>query len=344
MRRLLLFFICLFSITSAFTQQDLQQLINEGIALHDKQDYEGALKKYDEAIAIDKTNYTAIYEKSVTLMYMKKYDECVTLCKQLLGLDPKNELTKSVYVSYGSALDNSGDAKGAIKIFDKGIKQFPDYYLLYYNKGLTQNSLGEQDNALETMIKGLQCNPLHGSAHNAIAVIALQQHKIKALLPTIAFLAVEPQGQRATVNLKRMEAILNSNVKQKDEKNITISLSPDALDDKKSNGYGPVEMMMSLTSALDYDDKHKNETAPERLNRKLEMVVSSLKIHDKKKDPVGAFYTPFLADMKDKSMLETYCHLAYASTDDAANKQWIKDHTTEVDTFYQWLKAYQWGK
>ncbi len=95
----LIAFLC--SSIALVAQQDVKQLIEEGVALHDKQDFEGAIKKYDEVLAIDKNNYLAQYEKSLTLMYMKRYDECIALCKWLLEKDPKNELTPSVYVSYG---------------------------------------------------------------------------------------------------------------------------------------------------------------------------------------------------------------------------------------------------
>lgn len=338
----LIAFLC--SSIALVAQQDVKQLIEEGVALHDKQDFEGALKKYDEALAIDKNNYLAQYEKSLTLMYMKRYDECIMLCKWLLEKDPKNELTVSVYVTYGSVTDDKGDAKGAVKIFDKGIKQFPNNYLLYYNKGLTLNSMGETEAALETLQKGVQCKPLHASAHNAMAAIALQQNKIKALLPTIVFLAIEPEGSRAAANLKRMDAILNSNVQKKDDKNVVISLSPAVLDskDKKNDTYRSVELMMSLTSAMDYDEKHKDETPSARLNRKLDLVIASLGTADKKKDFFAAFYGPFLSEMKNKGLLETYCHLAYASAADETNRQWLKEHTPDVDMFYQWLRIYQW--
>lgn len=338
----LIAFLC--SSIALVARQDVKQLIEEGVALHDKQDFEGAIKKYDEALAIDKNNYLAQYEKSLTLMYVKRYDECIALCKWLLEKDPKNELTPSVYVTYGSVTDDKGDAKGAVKVFDKGIKQFPNNYLLYYNKGLTLNSMGETEAALETLQKGVQCKPLHASAHNAMAAIALQQNKIKALLPTIVFLAIEPEGSRAAANLKRMDAILNSNVQKKDDKNVVISLSPAVLDskDKMNEAYRSVELMMSLASAMDYDEKHKDETPSARLNRKLDLVIASLGRADKEKDFFVAFYGPFLSEMKSKGLLETYCHLAYASATDETNHQWLKEHTPDVDMFYQWLRIYQW--
>src|SRR5215831_1029453 len=155
MKRIVLLAVCLLTTNLIFAQGNVQQIIDEGVALHDKGDYEGAIKKYDEALAIDKNNYLASYEKSFTYLVMKKYAECIELSKFLLKLDPANPNTKSVYINYGSAMDNNGDPDEAIRIFDEGIKGFSDSYLLYYNKGLTLSKLKKNDEALNAFETGL---------------------------------------------------------------------------------------------------------------------------------------------------------------------------------------------
>src|SRR4029077_15650802 len=108
----------------------------------------------------------------------------------------------------------------------------------------------------------------------------MKDNRIAALLPTMVFLVIEPEGDRAKMNLKRMETFLNSGVEKKDDKNITINLSADMLDTKHKkadNDFHLTEMIVSLSSALDYDSTFKNETPVERLKRKLGIVVSSLR-------------------------------------------------------------------
>lgn len=329
-------------------ETEIQQLIEEGIALHDKGDFDAAIQKYDAALALDKTHYLANYEKTLSLLYSKRYDECIDICKLLLKLDPKNPNTKSVYVNYGSAVDDKGDSKEAVKIYDKGIKAYPDFYLLHYNKGLTLNKMEKPEEALEAMQKGLQYRPLHASPHNAMAIIIERENKWAALLSTLTCLAIEPQGERAKVNVTRMERIMNSNVKQQDEKNITISLSADMLSTKKKkkdNDFGSMEMFMGLTSALDYDSAHKNETKTERLKRKMESMLNVLRLgKDDGKGFFWKFYAPFFDEMEKKNYLDLYTHLAYASSNDNETNQWINENKTAIDEFYQWLKEYNWSK
>src|SRR5690242_298171 len=97
MKKFALLAACLFTAAITFAQSNIQQLVDEGIALNDKGDYEGALKKYEEALTIDKLNYLANYEKSYTYFAMQKYAESIELCKFLLKLEPANPNTKSVY-------------------------------------------------------------------------------------------------------------------------------------------------------------------------------------------------------------------------------------------------------
>jgi tetratricopeptide (TPR) repeat protein len=64
----------LFAVT-VFSQrnEEVKKIVNEGIELHDKGDYEGAIKKYDEAIQIDPNDFDANYEKSYSLHAAKIY-------------------------------------------------------------------------------------------------------------------------------------------------------------------------------------------------------------------------------------------------------------------------------
>ena len=92
----------------AIAQTDADQTINEGIGLHDKGEYESAIRKYDEVLKNDPGNARALYEKSYSLFHMKKYEECEVLCKQLL----QGKLyKKEVYVQYGNLLDMTNRQK-----------------------------------------------------------------------------------------------------------------------------------------------------------------------------------------------------------------------------------------
>ena len=102
-------------------------------------------------------------------------------------------------------------------------------------------------------------------------------------------------------------------------------------------------MIMTLSSALNVEEKNKKETQPDRFTRNLKTVISSLK--ETQKDGKGfgwVFYVPFLLELEKASHLETLSHIAFVTDDDVANNTWLRDHKAEVEAFYKWINAYKW--
>lgn len=61
-------------VTLGFSQNKTaaDDLVMEGIELHDNGDYKGAIAKYDKALAIDKDNLFALTEKAYSLLSLGK--------------------------------------------------------------------------------------------------------------------------------------------------------------------------------------------------------------------------------------------------------------------------------
>ena len=348
MRTPILSLICLLFFSFSFAQQDsLKLLLDQGIALHDQGDYEGAIKKYDEIIRQD-DNYSLAYnEKSLSLFQAGKYQESIDLCKIILKKFRDHTENGKVYVNYGSSYDAMGKPEDAIKIYKEGMKKFPDLYLLPFNKAITEYNQKEYEDAIADIKKAVSLKPDHASSHQVLAYCVYSKNKMASVLSLSTFLLLEPDGARAEKNLKLMLKLLGSNVEKKDEKNITISLSPAALDtkDRGEDDFHMAELMISMRSALDYDDKYKDLPPAQALKDKLEMlVVGDDGKNTGKKGFFRIFYIPFLTKMKTDSLLETACHIMYTSSRDAANTQWLADNKSKVDDFTKWMAAYKWDQ
>ncbi len=66
-----------FSAVYAQNPTEAKKLINEGIVLHDKGDYAGAVNNYNKALEADKDNIGALTEKAMSLSAAGKYDEAI---------------------------------------------------------------------------------------------------------------------------------------------------------------------------------------------------------------------------------------------------------------------------
>jgi hypothetical protein len=338
-----LFFFLSLSILS-IAQKDPDALVWEGVKLHDQGQYDEAIKKYDEALAINKNHYLASYEKSHALMYLEKYAECIDLCEFLLKNFP-GEDNSSVYINYGNSLDILGKSKQALDIYDEGIKKYPKMALLYFNKAITLFNTGDISGAIEADKLSIQYNPYHGSSQNLLSLALNKTNKVYSLLASLVFLAIEPDGKRAAVNLKNVQNILTGNAQKTGDNSVSINIDMSSIDDKKKKNaeddFGGIELLIGIGGAEDFEDKYKNESPVDRIQRKLETVISMLSESSKKnKGFAWTYYAPFFVQLKKADYLNTFCHVLYSSADDRANNNWMQDNKSKIDEFNSWFRNY----
>lgn len=339
-------------VTLGFTQNKTaaDDLVMEGIELHDNGDYKGAIAKYDKALAIDKDNLFALTEKAYSLLSLGKNKESIENCEKAIKLYPDDEDLNVVYVTYGNAMDGLKNTEKAIEIYNQGLSKFPDFYQLYFNKGVSQSSLKLYDEALHSFEKAVICNPNHASSHNAIGRLKNYDGKrIPAMLAFCRFLAIEPQSTRAEENLAALDVIMNGNVEKTGKQSVTINISAGILGDTLANGdpsensFSMVDMMLSMSAALDFDKKYKNETEVEKFIRKFDTFCSTLKEGEEKNYGFyWDYYVPYFTAMQEKGFIEAYSYIAFASTGESDVTKWLKSHTKEMEAFYAWSTEFKW--
>lgn len=351
MKKIILFSLLIISGNILFAQnkEEADKLVAEGVAFHDKGDYDDAIEKYDKALDADKDNLMALTEKAFSLLASQKFDESISYCKKAIRSHPNDGGLKTVYVTYGNALDAIKKTDKSIKMYNEGIKQFPDYYQLYFNKGITLSGAQKYDDALLSFQNSVMLNPKHAGSHNAIArVLYSQKNNIPSLLAFCRFLIIESTGNRATDNLQYIQKIMKGNVTQTGEKSVTINLSSDLFGDPKSkvkngNNFSSTELILSMTAALDYDEKNIKKTEVEQFIRKFESLCASLK--ESKTTNTGfywEYYVPYFTEMNDKNFTETFSHIIFAPSGDPKISDWLNTHKEEIDNFYDWSGLFKW--
>ena len=337
------------SISFAQDKEAAGELVKEGVALHNKGDLGSALSKYDQALQLDKDNLAALAEKAITLVAMEKYDEVIKYCQRAIETHPGEKELNVVYVAYGNAADALGKTDLSLKIYDQGIKQFPDYYQLHFNKGISLASIKKYDDAMLSLQKSVQLNPEHGGSHNAIGWIAgMDNKRIPTLLAYCRLLSLEQKSSRAKQALSTVQKIVKGSAEKTGEKSVTINITPDMLTGAtkkgkpRENDFSTTDMLLSLGSALDYDDTFKNEKEVERFIRKLQAVCTSLQERNKNYGFFWDYYAPYFADMKEKKFIETFAYIAFASSENQEISAWLTGHQPDVEKFTEWSSSFEW--
>ena len=345
-----LLFACLlfFSPSVIFAQTKVEDLVKEGVDLHDRGYYEEALLKYDSALIVEKNNYLATYEKTYTLMHLKRYNDVIDLCRLLLKEHKNKKTLGEVYVVYGNALDMTGKHKEAITVYDDGISVFPETHMLHFNKAVTLVGLKEYDKAIHSLKQVVTIYPFHPSSHYQLANLHFYDNKVFALMADLTFLAIEAESDRSKYSLKRVKEMLTADAKKTGENSYTVNLDINQLlgnKKRKEDNFASTEMILTLAPALNVEEKHKNETMPERLHRNLQSVVATFKERVKNENGFGwEFYVPFFIAMDNDKQLETLSHIILATEDDAANNKWLGVNKAKVDSFYKWMESYKWPR
>lgn len=337
---------------SAQNKEEAEKLVGEGVEYHDKGDYVAAIGRYSKALEFDKDNALALTEMAFTLNAKGDYQEAIKFCEKVFEVYPGDKAPATAYVIYGTAFDNLKQPDKSIEAYNKGIKAYPNDYMLYFNKGITMSAANRLDGAMLCFQKALTLNPTHAGSHNAIATIAYtQKNNIPALLACCRFLVIEPQGNRAKRNLDLLEKTTEANVEKTGKKSVNIYVDANMLNDttatgkKKEDNFTSTQMVLSMSTALDYSKEFKNQNNIEKLIRKLSIVCSSL--HETKDQNHGFFweyYVPYFLEMKEKNHLETFAYIAYASANNADADKWLKAHDKEIKSFYEWSGNFNWKK
>lgn len=76
--------LCLAYTAQAQNPEAAKDKVHDGIELHDKGEYKKALKKYDEALKLDKDNGLAMAEKALTLNAMGELEKSAALCQEII--------------------------------------------------------------------------------------------------------------------------------------------------------------------------------------------------------------------------------------------------------------------
>jgi tetratricopeptide (TPR) repeat protein len=336
MRYLLLFFTLSLALRCSAQEDTLKAFLQAGIAKHDAGDYDGAIRQYDRIIAIDARYYLAYSEKTFSLFSAGKYQDCIDLCKQVLKDFPDNDQNGNIYTNYASAVDAQGSSMDAIKVYDQGIRKFPREHLLYFNRGITEYSQKDMDAAAKDMEESLRLSPGHPGSHQALAYCVYQQNRVAGIMALATFLLVEPTGPRAEQNLALLTQLLHKNISQKNDSNITITLSAESLNSKPKgdDDFHLTELTLDLAAAMDAEELSKGKTPAELLEKKLETLAEATPT---KKGFFSNFYIPIFQGLQKAGLLEAASHIIYLSAKNPADQRWLRDNPDKAQELQKYL-------
>ena len=314
----------------------VKDLIAQGIKLHDKGDYNGALESYKRALLIDKKSPQANYESASSCFALKDYINCIKYCDNTIALNL--DYIDQAYILKGSALDVSGKPKEAVSTYQKAIQNFTTNYLLYYNLGLTSFNLKDYSTTDNVLQKALKLNPSHTSSHFLLALCMINQGKsVKAILALYNFLLLEPKGVKASAALQALNDQFKKSVKGEDDKTVGVTIT-----DNKDDDFYTVDLMLGLLESSKTNEVNKGKSESQLF---LETTESLFKILGESKQNKKGFWWNFYVDyfyaISNNKYTEPFCQYITQSQGNTY-KAWVSDkkNMANLESFSTWYLKY----
>ena len=306
--------------------------ITEGIKMHDKGDYEGAIALYKKALQSDKNSIQAAYEMASSYLALKDYVNALKYADKVIARNL--DYVDQAYILKGSALDLSGRQAEAIKTYKLALKKYNKNHLLYYNLALTSFNVKNYMDADDALMKALKLNPLHASSHFLLGMCMIAQGKrVQAILALYNFLLLEPKTKRSTSALLALEDEWKNAGKQK----VNSKTAPAK---KEADEFSTATLMLDILESSKTNEANKNKPAIGLLAENTQIIFTLLGEAKKdKKDFWWNFYVDYFYTLANNHHTEALCYYITQSRGDTYNV-WLKDNLPKMEAFSEWYTKY----
>lgn len=325
-----------------------KELIEEGIKLHDRKQFDEAIKRYEQVLKENPNNDLALYELALSYYYKKDFPKAMEAAYKLIQFKSQNGI-----MGFGIAaniLDDEGKPKEAIDLYQRAIKQLegdaefqPQLSSLYYNLGVTYVRQKLYKESRESLKKAVRYDFKYPSPHYLLAeVFQGSKYKVPAMLAAARLISLEINTQRTN----RSVAIFLSALEpaKKDEKTGSINIFMDMNAPKDEGDFAMFDLFLgTLTMVKSEKDPKKSEV--EVFADAFDTLIALLDENKKLSSTfVGKIYIPYLVEMKKRGYSKTFAYLVLQQNGNKDAEKWLIDNSQQSMAFINWAKSYQLTK
>lgn len=355
---LLLSFVLAHTMLTAQDPVGAKAKVKEGVELHDQGEYKKAIKKYEEALKLDKDNSLAMSEKALTLNAMGEFETSAALCQEIITKHHGSKDLPMVFVTYGNSMDQLKRPEASLRVYDQAIKEFPGVALLHFNRGITLLGMDSIASAQRSFQRSGRLNPFHpGTQRQTALLLRHQGNLVPAVLAISRTLMIDPVGQHSAADLALLRELVGGHVETNKKGNSTIYLDASKMDDLndttfRENDFRKAETALTLLGGLslasNMNDALKKEgvaTSEAKEAGNLEMLLGFLanSLKDMRSANSGFYWDnhgAWIIALNEAGHTRTLSHLLAAGSDDKLVARWLEENKYKVDAYYTWEKEY----
>src|SRR6218665_200615 len=334
MKRSVLSVVLLFMLSLSFAQKpevDSKKIIEKGIELHDKGNYDEAIAEFKKVNKND-TNFVLVCLELANTYIANKQDSLAILACDRASVLPSS-YAPSILLYKANALDNLKKTDEAIKLYQEGMKKYPLNNRFAYELGVLKLRQEKYKEANDLFIQSIKCNPYHEASHHQMAMLALKQGKlIPAMLAWQYYLMLDNSSERAMGIINELEKIAQNEYEFKDGVVKIEGLS-------EEDDFSEIEALVRSKVAL--GNKYKSKIAINyNVNKQMQLVFEKLTYVKSDKGFYMQFYAPLFEAMSKKGLFEPFVYNILGGIKNDDVKSWLKKNKDDSQKFTSWVLDY----
>ncbi|MFW9961867.1 MAG: tetratricopeptide repeat protein [Candidatus Thorarchaeota archaeon] len=136
--------------------ESIEGWYNLGYALTEHEDYDDAIKAYDEALAIDNGIFDVWFNKGTVLYEQRDFEHAKECYEKALEINPEDA---EAWNNLGNCFSRLADGRSAIEAYTRAVALKPDYAEAFYNKANAHFIEEEDEKAIAYAEVALELNP-----------------------------------------------------------------------------------------------------------------------------------------------------------------------------------------
>ncbi|MGZ3883391.1 MAG: hypothetical protein ACXVPQ_06790 [Bacteroidia bacterium] len=304
------------------------EVIENGIELSDKGEYDNAIKEYLKVNPCDSNYFYALYELAVTYTNAKQYDKVIACCKQGLKMNSSEE--RGFYDLLATAYDYKEMTDSSMYYYGLGIKKFPAYHKYYFEIAVSLLGRKNDSAGFRYLVKSATLNPVHAGTHLQLALLAARNgHFTEAMLAFQYFFFIENQTKRYVSSLSTFQKMCNNNFEQNDK--------PIDLGTPSSAIYQELDEIIKSRAAQIDNYETKVKLRYKDIIKQCQIVSEKFKYDEKDQSFYNRFYGGLFSKIWSKNYFVPSMYLMFSGLTDEEAKEQFKKNEKEIEAFLEYF-------
>jgi tetratricopeptide (TPR) repeat protein len=324
----------------SFGQSNQEIALEKGrtaIQLMDDGNIDDAIRLLEEAQKLDPDRFDFPYEIAYAHYIQKDYEGAIKILEKI---ENHKNVSDRLYQLLGNAYDNIGKTDKAVKVYETGLKKFPDSGFLHLESGIICMHKKEYDKALSFFEKGIYVAPAFSSNYFwATKIYCNSTEEMWGMIYGEIFMNLERNTKRTAEISKLLYDTYKSQIAFTSDTSVSVSFSKqmivnaDNLSGSKDLKlpYGLIYEPIFLLSIV--NEKNIDINSLDRI--RTNFVTNYFEQEFSKKYPNALF--EFQRQVMTLGHLEAYNHWILMKGDENAFGEWLSSNKDKWDNFIAWF-------